>query len=184
MKYSMVSPYPIFCTGRCREESNLDIWQPMADVISISSTKDVQLSWEDSHGSSMTVALTKVLRKNPHASLKHILVSISHELYAFYPELHHESRAYKDVINKINIRRERKGQGPCDSRTVEMNNFQNPQISSHRPLDMNRPWPLKTSAPCVANWSCPIEIYLCRSLSLALLGGYIKHLGPVHIIKL
>lgn len=136
-----LSPLPSFCTGTCREKSE-DYVKPMADVISISATKDYQLSWEDSHGYSMTEALIKVLRMDPQSSLKDILAFISHELHDFYVNLHDESRVYKNNINAANIKRQRKGKRPWQCRTVEMNNFQNPQISSHRPLDMNRPLPL------------------------------------------
>ena len=78
----------------------------------------------------------------------------SHELpvHAFYVDLHVESRGYKDAINRINIKRQSNGKTPLERRTVEMNNFQNPQVntlynsvdllilmimlklSSHRPL--------------------------------------------------
>ena len=53
----------------------------------------------------------------------------SHELHAFYMDLHVESRAYKNAINKINIKRQSNGKIPLERRTVEMNNFQNPQVN-------------------------------------------------------
>lgn len=53
----------------------------------------------------------------------------SHELHAFYMDLHVESRGYKDARNKINIKRLRNGKAPLKSRTVEMDNFQNPQVN-------------------------------------------------------
>ena len=53
----------------------------------------------------------------------------SHELHAFYMDLHVESRAYKDAINKINVKRQSNGKTPLERRTVEMNNFQNPQVN-------------------------------------------------------
>jgi len=140
LKY-MVSPRPMFCTGRCREEfeGRADL---RADVISISATKDDQLSWEDPHGASMTDALIKVLRKDPHASLKHIMTTISHEMHTLYMELHDMSRNYKGKVKETNLARKNKGKGPLKRRTVEMDNFQDPQISSHFPLDMDRSWPL------------------------------------------
>ena len=52
----------------------------------------------------------------------------SHELHAFYMDLHVESRSYKNAINKINIKRQNSGKTPLERRTVEMNNFQNPQV--------------------------------------------------------
>ncbi|KAF8816852.1 hypothetical protein BYT27DRAFT_6378931 [Phlegmacium glaucopus] len=139
LKYS-VSPRPIYCTGLCRDEPKDD--ELMADVISLSATRDHQLTWEDSRGASLTEALIKVLRKDPHSSLKDVLTAVSYELQAFYVELHKTSRDYKYGIKNANIKRQIKGKSLLKSRTVEMNNFQNPELSSHRPLDMNRPWPL------------------------------------------
>jgi len=119
---------PMFCTGRCREELERDVeLKAQADVVSLSAncTEDHQLSWGNAYGSSMTEALIKVLRNDPHSSLKHVLTSISHEL-------HVDSRGYKDTVNKITIESKSSGKSLLD-------NFQNPQLSSHRPLDMNRP---------------------------------------------
>lgn len=52
----------------------------------------------------------------------------SHELHALYRDLHDESRGYMDAINKINNKRQSNGKTPLERRTVEMNNFQNPQV--------------------------------------------------------
>lgn len=53
----------------------------------------------------------------------------SHELHAFYRDLHLESRGYKNAINKINIKRQTNKKTPLQRRTVEMDNFQNPQVN-------------------------------------------------------
>ena len=53
----------------------------------------------------------------------------SHELHAFYMDLHAEYRVYKDAINEINIKRRSEGKTPVMRRIVEMNNFQNPQVN-------------------------------------------------------
>jgi len=52
----------------------------------------------------------------------------SHELHSFYVELHDDSRNYKNKMKDANLQRLRKGKGPWESRMVEMNNFQNPQV--------------------------------------------------------
>ena len=58
------------------------------------------------------------------------LLMDSHELHSFYVDLHVESRGYKDAINRINIKRQSNGKTPLERRTVEMNNFQNPQVNT------------------------------------------------------
>jgi len=136
------SPLSFYCTGVCREEPERDV-ERKADVVSISASRDYQLSWENSYGSSMTEALITVLRKNPHSSLNDIMHSISYELHDFYMHLHEESRGYKAAMRKINAKRAKRGKTLLKGRPVETDNFQHPEISSHFPLDMNRPWPLK-----------------------------------------
>lgn len=68
------------------------------------------------------------LVKKKQVSTTHIFVMNSHELHIFYMDLHAESRSYKNAINEINIKRQRKGKTPLERRIVEMNNFQNPQV--------------------------------------------------------
>ena len=48
--------------------------------------------------------------------------------------MHQDARQYKETIREANIRRIIRGQPPFKRRTVEMDNFQDPQISSHKPL--------------------------------------------------
>ena len=55
----------------------------------------------------------------------------SHELHAFYMDLHVKSpsRRYKDAINQYNIKRQTNIKTPLKRRTVEMDNFQDPQVN-------------------------------------------------------
>ena len=44
-------------------------------------------------------------------------------------ELHIDYRGYKDAVNKITIKSKAEGKSLLERRTVEMNNFQNPQVN-------------------------------------------------------
>jgi len=137
------SPEPMYCTGNCRGNlSEQGGPNDNADVISLSSSKNSQRSWEDPHGSSMTQALIKVLKNDPHPSLKDLLTRISHDLHIFYVSMHGNARKYKEKIKDYNDSRQQEGKEPKRSKNVEMDNFQNPQIASPQPLDMNRRWHL------------------------------------------
>jgi len=58
----------------------------------------------------------------------------SHELHKLYLQLHDASRIYRDNVRNINSQRIKKGKTPRRAQTVEMDNFQNPQLSSVTPL--------------------------------------------------
>ncbi|KAF8156107.1 caspase domain-containing protein [Crassisporium funariophilum] len=111
-----------------------------ADVISLSSSKDGQRSWENSDGSSMTQALIKLLRNDPNPSLKDLLAIVSHNLHDFYIGLHKKAHDYKKEVQIFNTTRQARGKRPMQRKSVEMDNFQDPQLSSSQPLDMDRRW--------------------------------------------
>ncbi|KAG6855663.1 hypothetical protein H0H87_012332 [Tephrocybe sp. NHM501043] len=105
-----------------------------ANVISISASKDEQISWEDADGGSMTKALVNILKANPHPPLVHLLRDISHELHDLYLKLHTSSRIYRKRVRELNKRRARRGLSPYEIPVVprpEMDNFQDPQESTH-----------------------------------------------------
>ncbi|KAF8815603.1 hypothetical protein BYT27DRAFT_7333839 [Phlegmacium glaucopus] len=153
------SPVSRFCTGHC----NNSVPQPhcsddKADVICLSSAKDCQRSWQDRQGSSMTQALIKFLSKiiadfdalfgyaeiapahKSDPTIAEVLTAVSHELHTLYLVLHQDARQYKQDFRETNGRRQEKGKPLLRRRTVEMDNFQDPQVSSHRPLVMKRRW--------------------------------------------
>ncbi|KAF8959336.1 caspase domain-containing protein [Flammula alnicola] len=140
-----MSPESIFCTGRCREDyyfqGNV---KPTAEVVCLSSSKDSQITWEDSEGNSMTQHLIRLLTKEPNPTLHDLLTVVSHEIHAFYVDLHERARMYKKKINDVNRRKEDLGEIPLPAEFVEMHNFQDPQrqntfqLSTHNPIDMNR----------------------------------------------
>ena len=55
-------------------------------------------------------------------------VSRSHEIHAFYLDLHSKSRDYKKRIRAKNAMEIQEGKTPTQGCEVEMNNFQNPQV--------------------------------------------------------
>ncbi|KAF8905813.1 caspase domain-containing protein [Gymnopilus junonius] len=140
------SPVGMYCHGNCRKDPN---WirrdcAPMADVVCLSSAKDSQRTWEDANGNSMTQCLVKILRDshstNRRVSLREVLTLISHDIHKYYIDLHKQSREYKKDVKVHNEQRIARGKEAKESEDVEMHNFQDPQLSSHRPLDMNRPF--------------------------------------------
>ncbi|KAF5338171.1 hypothetical protein D9758_014725 [Tetrapyrgos nigripes] len=115
----------------------------MGEVISLSSCRDSQLAWEDADGTSMTQVLVKQLRKQTHPSMEVLMTNISHELHKAAVVMHSKTKTYKKLV--VNYRK-KKNQQPrprgstSDTHGLEMNNFQNPELSSRKPLNMERPW--------------------------------------------
>ena len=54
----------------------------------------------------------------------------SHEMHSFYMELHDMSRNYKGKVKHFNILRQKQGKTPLERQTVEMDNFQDPQVNT------------------------------------------------------
>ncbi|KAK0433728.1 caspase domain-containing protein [Armillaria borealis] len=128
------SPIAVWpCEGFCQPS---DVELP--HVISLGACKDDQVSWEDSEGASMTRALIEILKKDPHPSLKDLMTNVSHEVHKAALNLHRDVKTYKK-----NMKKWRRAVGPkaavsvSDDVVLEMDNFQDPQLSSHKPLDMN-----------------------------------------------
>ncbi|TFK18837.1 hypothetical protein FA15DRAFT_697885 [Coprinopsis marcescibilis] len=132
------SPEAIYCTGWCSPNPNSETDFPL--VISLSAAKDGQQAWEDASGASMTQALIKILRSDPHPSLKDLLKLISHDLHDNYLSLHARARDYKKRARAYNLKRRAEGKPEKTTKEVEMDNFQDPQISSLYPLNMNQSW--------------------------------------------
>ncbi|KAJ7765091.1 caspase domain-containing protein [Mycena maculata] len=197
---SPVAKFP--CNGWCR---NLDGHSTMhereeeevkADVISLASCKDSQISWDNEEGQSMTTLLVQILREDPKLTLKDVLIRISHATYSMALVRHGNAKAYKQQQKKFaakistEIARlarleskngsttslvtpkprfsllassptfpappkrslfpkrvahqiKRLNQLLNDAKTksgVDLDNFQNPELASPRPLDLNRPW--------------------------------------------
>ncbi|KAF5313830.1 hypothetical protein D9619_013017 [Psilocybe cf. subviscida] len=134
------SPIAQYCTGFCRDNLHMYSHQQVlkADVISISSADDSQMSWEDPNGQSMTQSLVKILNETPHPRFDVLMTEISHNIHRYYVDLHSRARAYRKLVRRLNSQKIKQGKKPREGDRVEMNNFQEPQLSSDRPLDMSR----------------------------------------------
>lgn len=123
------------CTGYCAPTSPKE-----ANVISLAACKDDQLSWEDGNGASMTKALINILSANPHPTLRDLLSQVAHALHRLYLGLHEHAREYRKQLKEVNRKRAAKGLLPLSPEKPEMDNFQDPQMSSHQPLDRQAIW--------------------------------------------
>ncbi|KAF7349384.1 Metacaspase type II [Mycena sanguinolenta] len=90
------------CTGRCWEadqpaaEAEHTLGGVVADVISLASCKDSELTYEDENGHSMTSSFVEILRRNPYQSLKEVFLSISHAMHAKAEKRHENAKKYKE----------------------------------------------------------------------------------------
>ncbi|KAK0432558.1 caspase domain-containing protein [Armillaria borealis] len=121
------------CDGFCKPS---DMELPHA--ISLGSCKDDQLTWEDSEGASMAQALIVILKNDPHPSLKDLMTNVSHEVHKASLNLQSVVKTYKKDLKEW--RRHRGTEtavSVSDAVVLEMDNFQDPELCSHKPLDMN-----------------------------------------------
>ncbi|KAK7055818.1 peptidase C14, caspase domain-containing protein [Favolaschia claudopus] len=129
------SPLTTFCEGWCRAENtcvpDTGVSQ-VANVISLGSCKDAELSWENPEGVGMTQALIQILTNDPHPTLKDLVTHLSHLLHGFARERHQRANAWKKYSKANAI--------SSTLSSFDTKSFQHPQISSHRPLDMEAEW--------------------------------------------
>ncbi|KAJ6611871.1 caspase domain-containing protein [Mycena sp. CBHHK59/15] len=91
------SPEPVWvCQGwACHEPGHGHKVVEEAEVISLASCKDYQLSWEDENGGSMTRELVKILERDPHPTLRALVTNVSHAMHRLSLERHLKVRQYK-----------------------------------------------------------------------------------------
>ncbi|KAJ3508177.1 hypothetical protein NLJ89_g5897 [Agrocybe chaxingu] len=104
-------------------------------TICLSSAGDGQKSWEDEKGASMTSALIEMLQNNPRPTREDVLTTVSFTLHQQSINLHIQARSYRKEVQQLNLLRRSFGKLAKKGHTVEMNNFQNPQLSSHEPME-------------------------------------------------
>ncbi|KAF9496482.1 peptidase C14 [Pleurotus eryngii] len=136
------SPIGQFCTGDCREQKGDAQDEAMlANVISIGACTDGQSTWEAEDGDSMTSALIEILGQDPNPSYQKLMVLLSHKLHDLSMKVHSSSKQWKTDVKTWRAKQEAKGRvfsrSASDGMTLETQNFQDPQLSSHKPLDMN-----------------------------------------------
>ncbi|KAF8879360.1 caspase domain-containing protein [Infundibulicybe gibba] len=136
------SPDPLFpCTGFCDDHTDTSP-DKEAYVISLASCRDDQLTWEDADGKSMTQILAKILEKDPHPNLHELMTRVSHEIHKTCLKVHEAGRKYKRRLKKKNERLIALGKPPIPSDQADLatDKFQDAQLASHRPLNMNALW--------------------------------------------
>jgi hypothetical protein len=93
--------------------------------------------------------------RDPHPTFKDLLTHVSHGLHKMTVPFHQQARTYRknvklwqrhqnmtkrqsnstdDVAANKKKRRQKKTKAVSEGFVLEMDNFQNPQLSSHRPL--------------------------------------------------
>ncbi|KXN82303.1 Metacaspase-1 [Leucoagaricus sp. SymC.cos] len=144
----MSSPEPIWpCTGFCRDDRrSRNLMTDNRLVVSLSAAQDDQKSWEDRKGASMTQAfsscpllkamLIRVIEEDRTPTFRKLLSRVSHELHHSYIQLHDDARAYKKDYNDRVAKAIRNNRPVRERQEVEMDNFQDPQLSSLVPLNM------------------------------------------------
>ncbi|KAJ3843461.1 peptidase C14, caspase domain-containing protein [Lentinula raphanica] len=142
------SPVQEFCSGWCHH--NLSPTSPTSpnplgmgppQIISLASCKDSQEAWEDPKGHSMTQRLVEILKQDPHPTMSDLMVTISHKLHDAAIKAHTQTKKYK---NKAVLYRKKHPDSippeEGDTEGLNLNDFQDPQLSSQNPLDMGRRW--------------------------------------------
>ncbi|PPQ71995.1 hypothetical protein CVT24_008265 [Panaeolus cyanescens] len=132
------SPEATYCDGNCPLEVN----DTLPDVICVSSAEDDDVAWCNVRkGESMTYHLCQILRKEKNPSFYNLMTSLSHALHKTYMNLHRAARAYRKWVSDVNVQRLEENLPFVDTDKPEMDNFLNPILSSHVPLDTrNRFW--------------------------------------------
>jgi len=129
--------YKRLCDGTCREKGMhaklIDGEKPRwsdghPHVVSISSSRDGQVSWDDV-GSSMTLSLIEILKETPNPSLHSLMTRLNHRLHKSTMEMHRYAREAKRISRFSNS-------PDASVMEIEMDNFQEPQLGSISPLNM------------------------------------------------
>ncbi|KAK1223553.1 hypothetical protein PQX77_013575 [Marasmius sp. AFHP31] len=150
------SPVEEYCSGSCRGRPSPIVGRkltlgsikspasalrspmgPPANVISLGSCKDSQLAWEDLQGSSMTQTLVDLLSSDPHPTLNDFMTKLSHTMHDRLLHMHCANREFKKKKKLWRLKRSKKASVEGDTKGAEISNFQDPQLSSHKPLDMD-----------------------------------------------
>ncbi|KAF7304043.1 Metacaspase pca1 [Mycena indigotica] len=162
------SPSSEFCTGWCRDKKrgpwDYSAGLVHADVISLAAAKDSQQAWEGKGAVSLTSCLVDLLRENQDVTLEEVLRSASFAAYKMSLGRHNDAhgrrtflkasqkkladwckaldptnlkcaRACRAILALVPLVREQRKQGRGD-----MDSFQNPEMASAAPLDMQRKW--------------------------------------------
>ncbi|KAF9787771.1 caspase domain-containing protein [Thelephora terrestris] len=144
-----MSPERQFCDGWCRDRKQRKESQH-AEVISISSSNDHQISWDVTRNGdvvSMTSSLIEILNgsvsppwidipvertsseQRPQITYAQLMTRLNHKVHSYTMDMH---RYYREK------RRVHRAEGTKPEDEYEMDNFQDLQLGSLSPLDMGR----------------------------------------------
>ncbi|KAF5392726.1 hypothetical protein D9757_000945 [Collybiopsis confluens] len=120
----------------CREGAGEedDSVQPL--VVVLSACDDAQRAWE-AKNTSMTQMLVKMLERNPHPSLSLMMDKLNHEVHDAIVTLQNDARQYQQRLMRY-YRRHPSRAKPFDVSDLNLNEEQELQLSSLRPLDMTK----------------------------------------------
>jgi metacaspase-1 len=140
------SPVQDFCSGWCRSSvatPKSSQFPGAPEIISLASCKDSQEAWEVGEEHSMTQMLVEILKKDPNPTLKDLMVTVSHKLHNAAMSAHAQTKMYKKKMVRHRARNPGKRKRTLgDTYGLNMNEFQDPQLSSTKPLDMGKRWNL------------------------------------------
>ncbi|KAF7978215.1 hypothetical protein HWV62_1204 [Athelia sp. TMB] len=132
------SPTPVLkCDGfdMCNQESMTE----MANVISLGACKDGQETWEAECGKSMTLTLVEKLEHDPHPCLKILMREISESTYETINRMHSMWMECKKAMS-ANGGAQSEDSYACGRDPLK--EWQDPQLASHKKLDMDLPFTL------------------------------------------
>jgi len=125
------SPLQDYCSGFCEPTT-----EEKPYVVCLAACKDSQDSWESEDGRSMTLAMIDYLRQNPHPKLDDLLKYISHYVYQLAVDRHQSIRHMRRVFKNSEDPDERMAWKEFEKSGYHAERYQDPQISSLHPLDM------------------------------------------------
>jgi len=127
------SPAALYCTGFC--DRTLADTNKTAYVVCISACKDRQRAWENGRNwESLSMAMINILRECPTPTLRDLMSKLNHRTYDLSLQLHNEARKWRAANRPAGLTLSDEGR---EANPLEMDNFQDPQLASHSPLDMD-----------------------------------------------
>ncbi|KAF9077434.1 caspase domain-containing protein [Rhodocollybia butyracea] len=124
----------IICDGQCRERGEgVNYEEPL--VVALSACTDAQRTWESKYPT-MTQILVNMLKCKPHPKLNDMMHSLGREVKSVTVSLHKDSLVYKE--RKARWRRKHSARAISPELNIDEDN--DPQLSSLSPLDMTQEW--------------------------------------------
>ncbi|KAJ3811662.1 caspase domain-containing protein [Lentinula aff. lateritia] len=148
-----------FCDGDCHDRDEYIYDGPL--VIALSACTDAQRAWESGDQGTLTKTLVDLLQKNPHPRLATMMDNLgsilpppsfasssqtNHEIsrrihHAIVNTYHKETLKYKKQLAKWKQKHPSQASDrPLDEGQLNLDETQDPQLSSLRPLEMSAEW--------------------------------------------